>query len=72
MTPDNRCAGCGVMMAEIAVAVYLKRGAHGAVGSLCVVCNERFETDIEFAKRIDAESYRAAYGAGPDDVAGTA
>ncbi len=72
MLPDNRCAGCGVMMPDIAVAVYVKRGKRGAVGSLCAVCNERFETDHKFAKRIDAESYRAAFGAGPDDVAGTA
>ncbi len=71
--PDNLCAGCGEMMRHAPAGFYVISETTGAaVGSVCDTCVERYRTDYKFAARIDSEGYRAAHGAGPDDVAGTA
>ncbi len=72
--PGNLCAGCGEMIDGASPAVYavVVEPAGGVVGSMCCLCVERCKTDDRFAAKIDSEGYRAAHGAGPDDVAGTA
>lgn len=72
--PGNLCAGCGEVIEGASPGIYavVVEPAGGVVGSLCCSCVERFKTDDKFAHRIDSEGYRAAHGAGPDDVGGTA
>lgn len=71
--PGNRCIGCLETISDAPAGVYaIQETTGGAVGSICENCAERFQTDDKFAARIDSEGYRAAHGAGPDDVGGTA
>jgi hypothetical protein len=71
--PGNRCVGCNETILESPAALYaINDSPKGAVGSVCPACAERYQYDDKFAAKIDSEGYRAAHGAGPDDVGGTA
>jgi hypothetical protein len=70
--PGNLCVGCAKIIDGSPPGVYaVTQPTIGVIGSMCAGCIERFRTDDKFATKVDHEGFRACYGAGPDDVAGT-